>query len=53
VGGIAEKIYGARQAGMRKVIIPAENRHDVPPDLRGIEVVYVNAVQEAFPHIFA
>lgn len=53
VGGIAEKIYGARQAGMRKVIIPAENRNDVPPDLRGIEVVYVNAIQEAFPHIFA
>lgn len=51
VGGIAEKIYGARQAGMRKVVIPAENRMDVPPDVKGIEVVPAATIDEVLPHI--
>ncbi|MDI6871487.1 MAG: Lon family ATP-dependent protease [Bacillota bacterium] len=53
VGGIYEKIYGAKQAGVRKVIIPAENRKDVPPNLRGIEVVPVETVDEALAHVLA
>ncbi|MDR7415730.1 MAG: Lon family ATP-dependent protease [Armatimonadota bacterium] len=51
VGGIPEKLYGARQAGMRKVILPQENRHDIPPDLQGIQVVFVQTVEEALPHV--
>ena len=30
VGGIAEKIYGAKQAGVKKVILPYDNLGDVP-----------------------
>lgn len=52
VGGIFEKIYGARQAGIRKVIMPAENAKDVPDDITGIEVVLVASVSEAFTHVF-
>jgi len=52
VGGIFEKIYGARQAGIRKVIMPAENAKDVPDDITGIEVVPVASVSEAFAHVF-
>jgi len=52
VGGIFEKIYGARQAGIRKVIMPAENAKDVPSDITGIEVVPVASVSEAFAHVF-
>ncbi|MDR5684385.1 MAG: Lon family ATP-dependent protease [Armatimonadota bacterium] len=51
VGGIAEKIYGARQAGMRKVVLPDENRPDVPSDVQGVQVVFVQTVQEALPHV--
>lgn len=51
VGGIPEKIYGAKQAGMRKVIIPEENRTDVPTDVRGIEIVTASAVEEVLPHM--
>lgn len=51
VGGIAEKIYGARQAGMRKVIIPTENRTDVPTDLRGIEVIAASTIEEVLPQV--
>jgi len=53
VGGIPEKIYGARQAGMRKVIVPEENRNDVPGDARGIEVVVVRTVEDVLPHVFS
>ncbi len=51
VGGIPEKLYGARQAGMRKVILPYENRHDIPADLQGIQVVFVQTVEEALPQV--
>lgn len=46
VGGILEKIYGARQAGVKKVFVPAENEKDVPTDLDDIEVIPVKTVQE-------
>ncbi|RKO65537.1 Lon family ATP-dependent protease [Desulfofundulus salinus] len=52
VGGIVEKIYGARQAGMRRVIIPAENKSDVPAGLQGVEVIPVATVEEMLEHIF-
>ncbi|MFA5881090.1 MAG: S16 family serine protease, partial [Eubacteriales bacterium] len=52
VGGIFEKIYGAKQAGMKKVIVPKENKKDVPVDLKGIEVVFVDTVEETLEHLF-
>jgi ATP-dependent Lon protease len=52
VGGIFEKIYGARQAGIKKVIIPKENEKDIPSDLQGIEVVCVSDISEVMEHIF-
>jgi len=51
VGGIPEKIYGARQAGMRKVIIPVENKTDIPADVKGIEIVTVASVEEVLSHV--
>lgn len=51
VGGIYEKIYGAKQAGMAKVLIPAENARELAPDIRGIEVVPVASVEEALAQI--
>lgn len=52
VGGIAEKIYGAKQAGMKAVIIPQENIKDVPNNLLGIKVFPVETVEEAMEIIF-
>jgi len=51
VGGIPEKIYGARQAGMRKVILPGENRTDVPADVKGMEIVFASAVEDMLAHV--
>src|SRR3972149_1138391 len=53
VGGIPEKIYGARQAGMRKLVIPEENRNDVPSEVRGIEIVQAATVENVLAHVFA
>jgi ATP-dependent Lon protease len=52
VGGICEKIYGARQAGIKKVFIPAENKKDVPNDLKGITIIPVSSIDEIINHIF-
>ncbi len=53
VGGIPEKIYGAMRANVQKVLVPADNRADVPSDLDGIDVVTIERVEEAFAHVFA
>ena len=47
VGGIPEKVFGAQQAGMGRVVLPAENRADIPVGLRGMEVLPVTTVAEA------
>jgi ATP-dependent Lon protease len=52
VGGVYEKIYGARQAGIRTVLIPAENEKDVPADLKGIRVIPVKTVEEVVRNMF-
>jgi ATP-dependent Lon protease len=39
VGGIRAKVIAAERAGLRVVVVPEENRADVPPGLT-IEVVY-------------
>ncbi|HWJ02763.1 MAG TPA: Lon family ATP-dependent protease, partial [Verrucomicrobiae bacterium] len=52
VGGVFEKIYGAKQAGVSTVLIPAENAKDVPPGLKGITVIPVSTVEEAMAHVF-
>ena len=52
VGGIAEKIYGARQAGINTVFVPAENFADIPRDIKNIKVIPVLSVEEIISNIF-
>lgn len=52
VGGIKEKVLGAKRAGIREVILPAENepnvQEDLPPTLLGdLKVHFVHNVDEA------
>lgn len=51
VGGVPEKVYGARQIGVRKVLVPAENSRELPGELWGIEVAGVRDITEALPHV--
>ncbi|RGS74122.1 Lon family ATP-dependent protease [Mitsuokella sp. AF21-1AC] len=52
VGGVFEKAYGARQAGIRTLVIPKENEKDIPPDLLGLDIHAVATAEEAFRLIF-
>ena len=52
VGGIKEKVLAAKRAGVRDVILPAENRMNVEEDLtkeqlEGLAVHYVKTIDEA------
>ena len=53
VGGVFEKAYGAKQAGIKTMIIPAENAKDIPPDLHGLDVHPVKTAKEALSLILA
>ncbi|HEU5480998.1 MAG TPA: S16 family serine protease, partial [Candidatus Tumulicola sp.] len=46
VGGIVEKLYAARQAGMRRVVVPKENAREVDASLAGVDVVAVTGVDQ-------
>ncbi|MDD4767578.1 MAG: Lon family ATP-dependent protease [Desulfotomaculaceae bacterium] len=52
VGGVFEKIYGARQAGIKTVLVPVENGKDIPVDIKGIRVIPVSSVEEIISHVF-
>ncbi|MGS0765922.1 Lon family ATP-dependent protease [Syntrophomonas curvata] len=52
VGGLHEKIYGARQAGVKILLIPEENRKDIPERLAGIHIVPIKHIKQAYDHIF-
>ncbi|QOR33874.1 ATP-dependent protease, Lon family [Clostridium sp. 'deep sea'] len=51
VGGVQEKIYGARQAGIKKVLIPADNEMEVPTTPSDVEVIFVSDFAQALPEI--
>jgi len=46
VGGVIEKIYGARQAGIKRVFVPRENAKDIPTGMNDIEVTPIDTIQE-------
>lgn len=46
VGGIYEKAHGARNAGMKMLIYPAEMSREAPSALTGIELVPVRHISE-------
>ncbi len=47
VGGVIEKLYAARQSGMRAMILPKENVREVDASLAGVDIVAVTSVEEA------
>ncbi len=56
VGGIREKVIAARRAGIRELILPADNRSDfdeVPEHIRkGLKVHFASTYEEVIPHLF-
>jgi len=51
IGGVKEKVLGAKRAGIREVILPSENEPNVEEDLKpemleGVQVHFVRTVEE-------
>jgi len=58
IGGVKEKVLAARRAGIREVILPAQNeknvREDIQPELlKGIQIHYVRTIEEVLRLAFA
>ena len=53
VGGVFEKAYGAKQAGIKTLIIPKENIKDIPAGHLGLDIHAVETAEEAFELLFA
>ena len=47
VGGVFEKAYGAKQAGIETLIIPKENEKDIPKNHLGLNIKTVTTAKEA------
>lgn len=52
VGGVFEKAYGAKQAGITTLIIPKENAKDIPEGHLGLDIHSVETAEEAFKVLF-
>ncbi|KAI1386418.1 Lon protease-like protein 2, peroxisomal [Hypoxylon trugodes] len=56
VGGIKEKLIGAYRAGVKTVLLPAQNEKDareVPSEVRdGLNIIFVSHIWEAIRHIW-
>lgn len=52
VGGVYEKAYGAKQAGIKTLVIPKENSKDIPRWHLGLNIHPVETAEEAFKWIF-
>jgi ATP-dependent Lon protease len=56
VGGIKEKLIGALGAGVKKVLLPQQNRKDameLPIEVKeGLEIIHVSHVWEALGHVW-
>lgn len=56
IGGIKEKILAAKQAGIKKIIVPVGNQKDfveIPEDIQaGLTFHFVDEMTEVFPEVF-
>ena len=53
VGGIFEKIYGARRKGIKLVILPSDNEKEVPTGLKDIETKTASNIEQLMKLVFA
>ena len=56
IGGIKEKVLAAKQAGIKKVIVPQGNQKDfveIPEDIQeGLAFFFVENMDEVFSEVF-
>jgi len=56
IGGLNEKLLAAQRSGIRKVLIPDENRKElteIPEKVKeGLTIVPISRIEQALPHVF-
>jgi ATP-dependent Lon protease len=56
IGGLNEKLLAAQRSGIRKVLIPDENKKElteIPEKVKeGLTIVPISRIEEALPHVF-
>ena len=56
IGGLKEKLLAAKTAGIKKVLVPSENKKDIEEISTeitdGIELVYVTCMEDVLAHAF-
>ncbi|MHC1684980.1 MAG: Lon family ATP-dependent protease [Clostridiaceae bacterium] len=53
VGGIFEKVYGARRKGIKLVTVPKDNENEIPLGLKDIDVKAVSTIEELMEIVFS
>jgi ATP-dependent Lon protease len=57
IGGVREKVLAAQRAGLKRVLLPRDNEHDLddlPPETKQeLEFVLVDHIEEVLGHAFA
>lgn len=53
VGGITEKIYGARLAGLKKVVIPVENKAEPSRRFPEMKIATAGNIESLLPHFLS
>jgi ribonuclease HIII len=51
VEGIPEKLAAAQRAGIRRVVLPTENKNDVPDGCRSLVLIFVDDVKEVLERL--
>lgn len=52
VGGIFEKVYGARRKGINLVLVPKDNEKEIPVGLSDIDVKAIETIEELMEIVF-
>ncbi len=56
IGGLNEKLLAAQRSGIRKVLIPDENKKElteIPEKVKeGLTIVPISRIEQALPHVF-
>jgi ATP-dependent Lon protease len=56
IGGVREKVLAARRFGVKRVVLPAENKRDIeelkPELVAGLRFIYVDQFREVFDAVF-
>ena len=51
VGGIFEKVYGARRKGIKQVFVPMDNEKEIPSGLKDIKVDAISDIEELLKQV--